>query len=389
MTSSADAPANERPDREPAAIERLELRRIRLPLRAPFRSSQSREHVRDILLVRVTTREAEGWGECVAPVEPHYSAEYVDGAADVIRRFLGPALLAAGPVRAQEVAGVLARVAGHPMAKAALEVAVLDAELRAEGRSLAQRLGAARHEVDAGVAAGVADDLDALVEEVADYVSRGYRRVKLKIEPGWDEGPVGAVRAAFPDLALQVDANGAYAGHDHRALSRLDAYALLLIEQPLAADDLLGHAALARRLGTPLCLDESIGGATAAAVALALGACSVLNVKAGRVGGVFEAVRIHDLGRRRGIPMWVGGMLETGLGRAVNVALAALPGFNLTGDISASDRYWQEDLTEPFQLRDGHLTVPSGPGLGVAPLPDVLADTTTAVEELTATHRSR
>jgi O-succinylbenzoate synthase len=234
--------------------------------------------------------------------------------------------------------------------------------------------------VDCGVAVGLHDSLDALLRTVRGHVDRGYRRVKLKIEPGRDVEPVRAVREAFPDLPLQVDANGAYTRADVRRLQRLDAFDLLLIEQPLPAEDLAGHAELARRLVTPVCLDESITSAGAAAAAIAMGACSVVSVKPGPVGGLLEARRVHDVCAAHGVPLWVGGMLETGLGRAATVALAALPACTLPGDVSASDRWYRRDLTEPFVMVAGRLRVPAGPGLGVAPDPERLAEVTTAVE---------
>jgi O-succinylbenzoate synthase len=264
------------------------------------------------------------------------------------------------------------------MAKAAVEMAVLDAELRAEGRTLASRLGAERDRVPAGVSIGLADSVPALLATIASHVAVGYRRVKLKIQPGWDVEPVQAVRARFGvELELQVDANGAYTLDDAAHLAELDGFGLLLIEQPLAVDDLRGHAELGQRIDTPICLDESITSTTAAAEAIERGACRVVNVKAGRVGGYLEAVRIHDVCVAAGVPVWCGGMLETGLGRAANIALAALPGFTLTGDLSASSRWFAEDLTEPIELVDGHLLVPTDAGLGVTPRPEVLARRTT------------
>jgi o-succinylbenzoate synthase len=363
----------------------VELRRVSMPLVAPFRTSFGTETVREILLVRVVTGRGEGWGECVAPAEPHYSSEYADGAVDVMRRFLVPPLLAADRLDAQQVAPLLASVKGHRMAKAALEMAVLDAQLRAAGESFGRFLGAQRDRVPAGVSVGIADSVPALLEMVAGYLDRGYVRIKLKIEPGWDVAPVRAVRERFgDDLALQVDANAAYTLADAGTLARLDAFDLLLIEQPLAEDDLREHAELARLIRTPVCLDESIPSAKAAADALMLRACRIVNIKAGRVGGYLEARRIHDLCRAHGVAVWCGGMLESGLGRAANVALAALPGFTLPGDTSASDRYYARDVTEPFTLEDGHLRVPAGPGLGVEPLPEVLDESTTATEWLPA-----
>jgi O-succinylbenzoate synthase len=359
----------------------VELRRVALPLVTPFRTSFGEERTRDVLLLRVVTADAEGWGECVAGAEPRYSSEYVDGAADVLRRFLLPAVADLGDLRSEVVAPAVAFVRGHRMAKAALELAVLDAWLRARGVSLASHLGATRDRVPAGVSVGIMGTLPQLLDAVAGYLDAGYLRIKLKIEPGWDLEPVAAVRERFGDrLALQVDANAAYTLADADHLAGLDRFGLLLLEQPLPEEDLLGHAELQRRLRTPICLDESITSARAAADALALGACRIVNVKAGRVGGYLEARRLHDLCQARGVPLWCGGMLETGIGRAANVALAALPGFTLPGDTSASDRYYHQDVTAPFVLEDGHLAVPQGPGLGVEPLPDALAELTTSVE---------
>jgi O-succinylbenzoate synthase len=362
----------------------VELRWVSLPLVSPFRTSFSTQTTRDLLLLRVVTDEGEGWGECVAMAAPLYSEEYVDGAADALRRFLVPALGAAGPLTGPGVAQALEPFHGHRMAKAALEMGVLDAELRAAGRPLSRELGAVHDRVPCGVSVGIMDDVGALLDAVGGYLDEGYVRIKLKIEPGWDVAPVRAVRERFgDDVLLQVDANTAYTLADARHLARLDPFDLLLIEQPLPEDDLFGHADLARLITTPVCLDESITSARTAAAAIRLGACQVVNIKPGRVGGYLEARRIHDLCVAHGVPVWCGGMLETGLGRAANVALAALPGFTMPGDTSASGRYYATDVTEPFVLDDGHLTVPTGPGLGVEPLPDELAAVTTATEWLT------
>ncbi|MFC7480592.1 o-succinylbenzoate synthase [Luedemannella flava] len=353
-----------------------------MPLVAPFRTSFGTETARDVLLVRAVTPDAEGWGECVAMDAPLYSSEYVDGAAEVITRFLLPGLedlAAAGTLDAHATEPVFARIKGHPMAKAALQTAILDAELRAAGMSFGGYLGAVRDRVPSGVSVGIMDSVPQLLEAVEKYLDQGYARIKLKIEPGWDVAPVRAVRERFgDDVLLQVDANTAYTLADARHLAKLDAFDLLLIEQPLPEDDVRGHAALARVVATPICLDESITSARAAADAIALGATSVVNIKPGRVGGYLEARRVHDVCQANGVPVWCGGMLETGLGRAANVALAALPGFVLPGDTSASDRYFAQDVTRPFVLEDGHVTVPDGPGLGVAPLPGVLEEITTA-----------
>lgn len=372
-----------------------ELRRVRLDLVSPFESAHGVQTCRDALLLRVECLgedgdQVEGWGECVAMATPAYSPEYVDGAADVIRRFLLPALVrggvgggAAGGLAAAHVAGLLAGVKGHRMAKAAVEMALLDAELRLCGRSLASYLGAVKAVVPAGVSVGVMGSLPALMEAVEGYLEEGYVRVKLKIRPGWDVAPVRAVRERWPELMMQVDGNGAYSLSsplDVETLRELDAFGLLFIEQPLDEDDLEGHAALTRVVRTPICLDESITSARAAACAIAAGACSVINLKPGRVGGYLEAVRVHDLCLAAGVGLWCGGMFETGLGRAANVALAALPGFSLPGDISGSGRYFVRDITAPFVLERGGLAVPSGPGLGVEVCWDVLEDLTTSVE---------
>ena len=360
-------------------IEAVDLRRISIPMISPFRVSFGVEHQRDILLVRVVGGGTEGWGECVAMSRPLYSAEYTDGAEDVLRRHLLPRLFEAGDVAADRVAEILRPFHGHPMAKAALEMAILDAELRAAGVSLGERLGAARTEVDCGVSVGIFEDPAELVEVVGGYLAEGYRRIKLKIEPGHDVESVKAVREKFPEILLQVDANTAYTLDDAPQLAKLDEFDLLLIEQPLAEDDVRGHAELARLLRTPVCLDESITSSRSAEDAIALGACRIVNIKAGRVGGYLEARRIHDVCQARSVPVWCGGMLETGLGRAANVALAALPNFTLPGDTSASGRYYAQDITEPFVLRDGRLDVPQGPGLGVTPIPEIVDGLTTSL----------
>ncbi|HVF74990.1 MAG TPA: o-succinylbenzoate synthase [Acidimicrobiales bacterium] len=353
-------------------VEEVELRRVALPLATPFRTAAGTTSVRDLLLVRVGTDEGDGWGECAALGEPGYTAEYVEGAHAVIERYFAPALLAGA-------AGV--RVVGHHMARAAVEGAVLDVSLRAEGRSLAEFLGATQQRVAVGAAIGFTGSVPDLLDRMGTAVASGYRRVKLKIEPGWDVEPLAAVRDRFGDgVQVQVDANGSYTRDHVEHLASLDRFGLVLVEQPLPARDLLGHAALARRIATPVCLDESIESADDALVALELGACSVVNIKPGRVGGYREARRVHDVCVERGVPAWCGGMLESGIGRAAALAVAALPGFTLPADLAASDRYYAEDLTEPFVLdAEGNLAVPTGPGIGVTPRLDVLDAVTTSV----------
>ena len=358
----------------------FELRRISMPLVSPFRTSFGTETTRDVLLVRAVSTEAEGWGECVAMSGPLYSSEYVDAAADVLRRFFVPAL--ASVESAVGVGPALSRFHGHRMAKAVVETAVLDAELRAENRPLARELGAVRDRVPCGVSVGIMDSIGELLDAVGGYLEQGYVRIKLKIQPGWDIEPVRAVREQFGDILLQVDANTAYTLSDARHLARLDPFDLLLIEQPLDEEDVLGHADLAQQICTPVCLDESITSARAAAAAIRLRACAIVNIKPGRVGGYLEARRIHDVCVANDIPVWCGGMLETGIGRAANVALAALPGCTLPGDTSASDRYYRTDITPPFTLDNGYLSVPTSAGIGIEPLEAELAAVTTSTEWL-------
>ncbi|HEX8509835.1 MAG TPA: o-succinylbenzoate synthase [Propionibacteriaceae bacterium] len=355
-------------------LEGVELRRVRLPLVAPFQTSFATETVRDALLIRAVSEGVEGWGECVAGMEPRYSSEYVDGAQAVITRYLGPALLAEGNLTAETVAQVLAPFTGHRMAKAALEMAVLDVQLRRQRTSLASYLGATVDRVPSGVSVGIQPSLDDLVRVVGGYLDEGYVRIKIKIKPGWDIEPVRVLREAYGEsVPLQVDANSAYSLADASIFRQLDAFGLLLIEQPLYEDDIRLHAKLAAMISTPVCLDESIVSARAAADAIALGATSVINIKPGRVGGYLEARRIHDLAVANGVAVWCGGMLETGIGRSANAALAALPGFTLPGDISASSRFYETDITAPVLLENGYVSVPQGPGIGVAPMADQLA----------------
>jgi O-succinylbenzoate synthase len=350
-------------------VEGIELVRVELPLAEPWVTALGTVETRRVTLVRAVVDGAEGWGECVAQPEPTYSAEYEDGAWALLIDHLVPRLL--------DGRGTAA-VKGNPMARAALDTAVLDAQLRAGGvalvdhlRSLATHPGPRRATVPSGVAVGVTGDVGVLLDTVASRVGEGYRRVKVKIHPGWDIVPVAAVRAAHPGLMLQVDANGAYAplgpAGAAAALAPLDDLGLLLVEQPLGDDDLVGHAELGRRLRTPVCLDESIGSEHDMATAVALGACRAVNVKAGRVGGLAAAVAVAERAVAAGMAVWCGGMLETGVGRAANLALASLGAFTLPGDLSAASRYWEADIVEPAALLTaaGEIAVPSGPGIGV------------------------
>ena len=362
-------------------LQEIELRTIHLPLVRPFRTSFGTQTSREVLMVKVTNENGTvGWAECVAMSEPLYSPEYVIGCLDFIKRFLIPALRDKSSITAEDVPVVLKPFLGGQMAKAALETAILDAQLKDQGISLAKYLGATKTKVECGVSVGIANNLDELVEEVKSYVDAGYRRIKLKIEPGWDYEAVKTIRQIYPDIPLQVDANQAYSRSDGKLLAKLDEFNLLLIEQPLDEHDILGHAMLAKEVKTPICLDESIISLQSAQDALALKATTVINIKPGRVGGYIESKKIHDLCVDKKIPVWCGGMLETGIGRAANLALAALPGFTLPGDTSASSRYFKQDITTPFVMEDGYLTVPTGPGIGVEPDLDFLEEITTAKE---------
>jgi o-succinylbenzoate synthase len=361
-------------------VRSVELRLVGLPLVRPFRTSMGEMTHKECVLARVETDDAVGWGECVAGPEPDFSEEWNGGVWLSLQDFLVPALVA-DDVSIDTIEERLAFVRGHPMAKATLVDALLDAELRATDRSLATFLGAERARVECGVSVGITATTEALLEHVEGYLAEGYRRIKLKIEPGTDVERVRAVRAAHPDILLSVDANAAYTLEDIDTFRALDAFELLMVEQPLHHEDLVNHATLQRQIGTDLCLDESIRSASDAEAAISLGACRIVNIKQGRVGGVLEAQRVHDVAASHGVPVWCGGMLETGIGRATNLALAAMPNFRLPGDTSASRRYFTEDLTEPFELApDGTMAVPNGPGIGVEPDPARLEAATIRVE---------
>jgi o-succinylbenzoate synthase len=362
-------------------VRAVELRLVGVPLVRPFRTSFGETNRKECVLVRVETDLAEGWGECVADIEPDFSGEFNAGAWIVIRDMLAPALFRGGDVHAEDLADRFSFVRGNPMAKGAVVDAVLDAELKAEGRSLASYLGSERERVACGVSVGITPTVGELLAQVDGYLAEGYQRIKLKIAPGVDVDRVAAVRAAHPDILLSVDANAAYRLEDLDVFKALEDFGLVMIEQPLHFEDILQHAKLQAQLGTDLCLDESIRSPADAAAAIELGSCRIVNIKQGRVGGVLEAVKVHDVAQAAGVPVWCGGMLETGIGRALNLALASLPGFTLPGDTSASARYFTDDLTDPFIMAaDGTMAVPGGPGIGVEPRPDRLAETTISVE---------
>ena len=365
---------------------------LEIPLVRPFRTSFGSQSVRDVVLVEaVSEAGVSGWGECVTMAWPGYSAEYTRGAVNVMREFLIPTLMplvvaseeggTATPAPAS-VRSALALMQGNPMAKSAIETALLDLWLKQRNLSLGEFLGATRDQVDCGVSVGISSSIEELMIEVGQYIDEGYRRIKLKVEPGWDVDALRAVREQWPEIPLQVDANQAYRRSDADHLAKFDEFDLLLIEQPLPEDDLLGHRLISSVVSTPICLDESILSVDSAESAIEFGATTIINIKPGRVGGFLAARDIHDLCVERSIPVWCGGMLETGVGRAANIALAALPGFVLPGDTSASNRYYKEDVTEPFVLVNGQLRVPTNPGIGVEPIAENLAEMSTATERI-------
>lgn len=348
-------------------IDRIILHHLRMPLVAPFETSFGRITARECLLIEVHSEGLVGYGECVADRDPGYAYETVGTARHILRDFLGPAILGQDVSGPGDLQARALRVRGHPMAKAGLELALWDLQGKRKGCSLRELLGGQHDRVQVGVSVGLQSSPEVLVDTVAAYLGQGYGRIKIKIKPGRDVADARAVRRAFPNIRLQVDANSAYTLDTAAALRPLDELGLLLIEQPLAEDDLWDHRQIQAAFRTPICLDESILTARHARQALEMQSCRVINIKAGRVGGLSQAVAIHNVCREREVPVWCGGMLETGVGRAANLALASLPGFSLPGDISASDRYYAQDITrERFVLDAGStIAVPTGPGLGI------------------------
>ncbi|MSR22340.1 MAG: o-succinylbenzoate synthase [Gemmatimonadetes bacterium] len=350
-------------------IRGVELSEIQLPMREEFRSGAGVRKERRVLLVRVVGEDGEeGWGECVAGEDPSYTYETTDTAWEMLSRFVLPGLPGREILAPDEILGPVRWVRGHPMAKATVEMAMWDLQAKELGVPLWELLGGSGKAVPVGVSLGLEPDDDALLRRVEEYLSRGYTRIKLKIAPGRDVAMMRAVCDRFPDAPLSVDANGGYSLEDEARLRELDDLGLLMVEQPLGHEDLRDHAQLQSRLRTPICLDESIRSPGDARLALELEACRVVNIKPGRVGGHGPAREIHDLCRAAGIPVWCGGMLETGIGRAHNIALATLPGFALPGDVSESRRYWDRDIVHPeFEMEGGRMGPPAGAGIGVEP----------------------
>ena len=349
-------------------IDGVELRLIRLPLTEPFETSFGKIDSRLIFLLNLQAEGLTGWGEVVASEEPRYSYETVRTALHVIQDFFAPALLSAPIADLNELAQRLAPFRGHNMAKAGIELAFMDLLAQLTQQSLSSLIGGERERIAVGVSLGIQPTLSKLLQRVEHYLSLGYQRIKLKIKPGWDLDVVDEVRRRHPEILLSVDANSAYTLDDQEHLKKLDDFNLLMIEQPLQNDDLIDHAKLQSVLTTPLCLDESIVSERHARLALDLESCRIINLKVGRVGGYSQALGIHDLCAARKVPVWCGGMLESGIGRAHNIALASLKGFTLPGDISASSRYFERDIISPGVVvaADGTVAVPDGQGLGFA-----------------------
>jgi O-succinylbenzoate synthase len=366
-------------------IERITLTHLSMPLVAPFDTSFGRTSDRECILVTLYSAGLAGFGECVADRDPGYSYETTGTAWHVIKDFIAPVVLGQEIDDPDDFQRRVERIRGHPLAKAGIEMALWDLRGKQERRSLREMLGGTRDCVEVGVSVGLQATPDVLVRTVEKYLAQGYGRIKIKIKPGRDVGDASAVRKAFPEIKLQVDANSAYSLETAEGLMPLDGLSLLLIEQPLHEDDLWDHHKLQKKFSTPICLDESILSPRHARYAIEMEACKIINIKAGRVGGLSRAVAIHDLCRSRDIPVWCGGMLETGVGRASNLALASLPGFVLPGDISATERYYQQDITvERFALNAGStLDVPSAPGLGVTVDPAAVKRFSLATLELT------
>ncbi len=349
-------------------IEAVTLREIQMPLVHFFETSFGRTSMRRILLLTVHTDGPEGWGECVAGEDPFYSEESVETAWYATERYLAPALLGRSLEKASDAPSLFARVRGHRMAKAALENALWDAEAQARQIPLHQLLGGTRTEIACGVSIGIQDSVEQLLEKIETELAAGYRRIKVKCKPGWDVEVFERIRARWPEILLSCDANSAYTLSQMDHLKRFDQFNLLMIEQPLWHDDFYFHMRLQRQLKTKVCLDEAIRNRRDAQAAIELGACKIINIKVGRVGGFSEAVAVHNEAEKAGIPVWCGGMLESGIGRSHNIALSTLPNFALPGDVSASNRYWREDVIDPPVVvsPQGFIPVPQTAGRGFA-----------------------
>jgi o-succinylbenzoate synthase len=365
-------------------IREITLRELRMKLVAPFETSFMRTDERRIVLIEANVDGVTGWGECVAGETPGYSPETTETAWHILRDHLWALVRGKEFSDATKIWEMLEPVRGHNMAKGGLEAAVWDAEAKQKGVPLAKLLGGVREEIASGVSIGIKDSLDELAAAVKKELAAGYQRIKIKIKPGKDVEQVKRLRQDFPRIKLMVDANSAYRESDWPLLKQLDGYHLMMIEQPLGWEDLYGHVELQKKLETPICLDECIHTREHARAAITLGACKIINIKLGRVGGYTAARQIHDLCQANGIPVWCGGMLESGIGRAHNIALSTLPNFILPGDVAASRRYWHEDIIEPEVTvsAQGTIRVPTGPGIGFAPRLDLIEQLTVRKERL-------
>jgi len=364
-------------------VRRIILREIHLKLLSPFQTSFGTSDLRRILLAEVEADGVTGWGESTAGENPFYSYETVETAWLILRDYLWP-LMRGKEIAAADVWDAFAGVRGHNMAKAALETAVWDAEAKQKDIPLAKLIGGARDEIPCGVSIGIQPGIEALIRKVEEALASGYQRIKIKIKPGCDIEPVRALRQRFPHILLMADANSAYTLADAPLLKQLDAFHLMMIEQPLGWDDIYSHAQLQRQLQTPICLDECIHEVEHARAAIEMRACQIINIKLGRVGGHTPAKRMHDLCQANSVPVWCGGMLESGIGRAQNIAMSSLPNFCLPGDVSASRRYWAEDIIEPEVevSKQGTIGIPAAPGIGYAPRLDRIESLTKRREVL-------
>jgi o-succinylbenzoate synthase len=367
-------------------VEAIALREVHMPLVHFFETSFGRTYSRRILLVTVRCDGVDGWGECVAGEDPFYSSEWIEAAWPTITNYLAPAILGQTLQSASDCAVRFAHVRGHRMAKGALENALWDAEAMQRDQPLWKLLGGSRHEIHCGVSIGIQDSVDQLLGKIETELAAGYRRIKVKVKPGWDINVLERIRGRWPDIVLSCDANSAYTLDRVEHLRLFDQFNLLMLEQPLWNDDIYYHARLQKELRTAVCLDESITSARKAAVALEVGACRIINIKVGRVGGFTEARKVHDICHTQKIPVWCGGMLESGIGRAHNIALSTLQNFSLPGDVSASKRYWKEDIIDPeVQVsREGIIAVRNEPGCGYRLKEDLIEKLTVRKETLRA-----
>jgi o-succinylbenzoate synthase len=371
-------------------IEAITLREIQMPLVHFFETSFGRVYRRRILLLTAHCEGITGWGECVAGEDPFYSSEWIESAWPTIKHYLAPAVLGRTLTAASACVPLMARVRGHRMAKAAVENAIWDAEAQGKRQPLWKLLGGKQREISCGVSIGIQDSVEQLLEKIDSELAAGYCRIKVKVKPGWDLNVLERIRSRWPDIVLSCDANSAYTLDDLGHLRKFDEFNLLMIEQPLWNDDIYYHSQLQRELRTAICLDESIHHARDAAHALELGACRIINIKVGRVGGFTEARKTHDICQSRDIPVWCGGMLESGVGRAHNIALSTLENFRLPGDVSASKRYWKEDIVEPEVevTPHGTIVIRDEPGTGYGVREDLIEKLTVRKETLRPTSQS-